>query len=159
MSAVLVGRRLGGPILAAALVFSGALAALAFGLGLAGTVALLTVAGAAIACWTVATRTLLQRSVPPQLIGRIFGVLEGLMMAGYAVGALLVPALVHLGGNRLALLGVAAVLPLAAAAGGRAAVPPRRRGTPCRSWRSRCCARSRCSPNCLHPRSKAWRRP
>ena len=41
VSAVLVGRRLGGPILAAALAFSGALAAVAFGLGLAGTVALL----------------------------------------------------------------------------------------------------------------------
>ncbi len=33
VSALLVGRRLGGPILAAALVFSGALAVLAFGLG------------------------------------------------------------------------------------------------------------------------------
>jgi MFS family permease len=119
-SAVLVGRRLGRPILAAALVLSGALAALASGLGLAGTVALLAVAGASHALLEVATRTLLQRSVPPQLIGRIFGVLEGVMMAGYALGALLVPALVHLGGSRLALLGIAAVLPLAAAAGGRA---------------------------------------
>jgi hypothetical protein len=36
------------------------------------------------------------------------------------VGALLVPALAHLGGSRLAVLGVAAVLPLAAVAGGRA---------------------------------------
>jgi hypothetical protein len=120
MSAALVGRRLGRPILAAALVLSGALAALAFGLGLAGTVALLIVAGASHALLEVATRTLLQRSVPPQLIGRIFGVLEGLMMAGYALGALLVPALVHLGGSRLALLGAAAVLPLVAAVGGRA---------------------------------------
>jgi hypothetical protein len=40
-------------------------------------------------------------------------------MAGLAAGALLVPGLVHLGGSRLALLGVAAVLPLAAAVGGR----------------------------------------
>jgi hypothetical protein len=120
VSAVLVGRRLSGPILAAALTFSVALAVVAFGLGLAGTVALLAVAGAGHSLLAVATRTLLQRSVPPQLIGRIFGVLEGLMMAGFALGALLVPALAHLGGSRLAVLGVAAVLPLAAVAGGRA---------------------------------------
>ncbi len=120
VSALLVGRRLGGPILAAALGFSGALAAVAFGPGLAGTVILLAVAGAGHCLLTVATRTLLQRSVPPRLIGRIFGVLEGFTMAGLAVGALLVPALAHLGGSRLAMLGVAAVLPLAAVAGGRA---------------------------------------
>jgi Cyclic nucleotide-binding domain len=119
VSAMLVGRRLGLPILSAALVLSGALAALAFGLGLAGTVALLTVVGASRALLDVASRTLLQRSVPAQLLGRVFGVLEGLTMAGLAAGALLVPALVYLGGSQLALLGVAAVLPLAAAAGGR----------------------------------------
>jgi MFS family permease len=120
VSAVLVGRRLGAPILGAALMFSGALAALALGLGVSGTVALLAVAGASATLLDIATRTLLQRSVPPRLIGRIFGLQEGLMMAGYAVGALLVPLLVYLGGSQLALLGVAAVLPLAAAAGGRA---------------------------------------
>jgi len=119
-SAVLVGRRLGRPILGAALVLSGALAALALGPGVAGTVALLIVAGASYTLLDIATRTLLQRSVPPQLIGRVFGLLEGFVMGGYAFGALLVPLLVHLGGSRLALLGVAAVLPLAAAAGGRA---------------------------------------
>ncbi len=119
-SALLVGRRLGGPILAAALMFSGTLAALASGLGLAGTVVLLVAAGASRLLLEVAVRILLQRSVPAQLVGRVFGVLEGFMMAGYAVGALLVPLLVHLGGSRLALLGVAAVLPLAAAVGGRA---------------------------------------
>jgi Cyclic nucleotide-binding domain/Major Facilitator Superfamily len=120
VSAVLVGRRLGGPILAAALAFSVALAAVAFGLGLAGIVVLLAVAGAGHSLLAVATRILLQRSVPPHLIGRIFGVLEGLTMAGLALGALLVPVLAHLGGSRLAVLGAAAVLPLAAVTGGRA---------------------------------------
>lgn len=119
-SAVLVGRRLGRPIMVAALVFSASLATVASGPGTAGTVALLVLAGASHSLLTVAARTLLQRSVPPQLIGRIFGVLEGLVMAGLAVGALLVPALAHLGGSRLAMLGVAAVLPLATLAGGRA---------------------------------------
>jgi hypothetical protein len=120
VSVLLVGKRLGVPILASALLLSGALAVLAAGLGLAGTVALLTVAGASRALLDVASRSLLQRSVPAQSLGQVFGLLEGLTMAGLAVGAVLVPVLVHLGGSRLALLGVAAVLPLAAAAGGRA---------------------------------------
>ena len=118
--AILIGRRLGAPILGAALLVSAALAALAFGAGLAGTVALLAVAGAASTLLDIALRTLLQRSVPLELMGRVFGVLEGLTMAGYALGALLVPLLVHLGGNRLALIGAAVVLPLSAAVGGRA---------------------------------------
>jgi MFS family permease len=120
VSVLLVGRRLGLPILGSALLLSGALAALAAGLGLAGTVALLTVAGASRALLDVASRSLLQRSVPAQSLGQVFGLLEGLTMAGLAIGAVLVPVLVHLGGSRLALLGVAAVLPLAAAVGGRA---------------------------------------
>ena len=117
---LLTGRRLGRPILAAALLLSAALAALAARPGLAGTVALLAAAGASREVLDVASRTLLQRSVPAQLVGQVFGVLEGLTMAGLAAGALLVPALVRVGGSRAALLGVAAVLPLAAIAGGRA---------------------------------------
>ena len=120
VSMVLVGRRLGVPMLASAVLLSCALAALAFGLGLTGTVALLAVAGASHALLDVASRTLLQRSAPAHLTGRVFGILEGLTMAGLALGALIVPLLMHLGGSRLALLGVAAVLPLAIAAGGRA---------------------------------------
>jgi MFS family permease len=120
VSVLLVGRRLGAPILGAALLLSGALAALAVGLGVGGTVALLTVVGASRAMLDVASRSLLQRSVPAQSLGQVFGLLEGLTMAGLAIGSVLVPVLVHLGGSPLALLGVAAVLPLAAAAGGRA---------------------------------------
>jgi len=120
VSVLLVGRRLSAPILSAALLLSGALAALAAGLGLGGTVALLTVAGASRALLDVASRSLLQRSVPAQSLGQVFGLLEGLTMAGLAIGSVLVPVLVHLGGGRLALLGTAAVLPLAAAVGGRA---------------------------------------
>jgi MFS family permease len=119
VSVVLIGRRLGRPIVSAALLLSIALAALAVDAGLAVTLALLAVAGASQTLLDVSSRTLLQRSVPPQLIGQVFAILEGLQEAGWARGALLVPLLVYLGGSRLALLGVAVLLPLAAAVGGR----------------------------------------
>ncbi len=119
-SAALVGRRLGLPVIGSALLLSASLAALAAGAGLPGTLALLIIAGSSRAVLDLASRTMLQRSVPVQLIGRMFGLLEGLTMAGLAVGAVLVPGLSDLGGSKLALLGVAAVLPLAALAGGRA---------------------------------------
>jgi hypothetical protein len=82
VSATLVGRRLGLPILGAALLLSGALAVLAFGLGLAATVALLIVVGASRALLDVASRTLMQRSVPAQLLGRIFGCWRGSLWPG-----------------------------------------------------------------------------
>jgi len=156
VSAVLVGRRLGAPILGAALVLSGALAALALGPGVAGTVALLMVAGASHTLLEIATRTLLQRSVPPRLLARVFGLLEGFMMAGYALGALLVPLLVHLGGSRLAMLGVAAVLPLAAVAGGRALFRLDA-GVPVPVVQIVLLRSLPCSPSCPHPRSRASR--
>jgi hypothetical protein len=119
VSVFLVGRRLSLPILCSALLLSGAVAATAAGVGLGGTVVLLMVAGGSRELLDVASRTLLQRSVPAQSLGQVFGLLEGLMMAGLALGSLLVPALVRIGGSGLALLGAAAVLPLAVVAGGR----------------------------------------
>ena len=116
---LLIGRRLGKPILAAALLLSCALAALTAPVGVTGTMALLMLVGAGRAVLDVAARTLLQRSVRAEVIGRVFGLLEGLTMAGIAAGSLLVPALVYLGGGRLALVGVAAVLPLGALVGGK----------------------------------------
>jgi len=117
---LLVGRRLGLPILGAALLLSCALALLAAGLGLGWTVALLIVAGASQAVLGVASRSLLQRSVPAHLLGQVFGLLEALTMAGLALGALLVPVLMHFGGSVLAIVGAAAVLPIAGTVGGRA---------------------------------------
>jgi MFS family permease len=119
MSVVLIGRRLGKPIVGSALALSAAMAILAVNAGLAGTIVLLAAIGASSQLLTVATRTLLQRSLSPHLISRIFGIQEGLYMAGLAVGSLLVPLLVYLGGSKLALIGTAAILPLAALACGR----------------------------------------
>jgi Cyclic nucleotide-binding domain/Major Facilitator Superfamily len=116
----LVGRRLGPSILCSALVLSGALGLLAAELGLGWTVTLLIVAGASQSVLSVANRSLLQRSVPAELLGRMFGLIEALTMAGLALGAVIVPVLMHFGGSVLALLGVAAVLPIAGIAGGRA---------------------------------------
>ena len=115
LAALLVGRRLGPVILATALLLGAALALSAFTADRAVVVALLVVVGGSRAIFDVATRALLQRAVPADQIARVFGVAEGIMMAGLALGATIVPVLVAIGGGALALLGVAAVLPLVVA--------------------------------------------
>jgi hypothetical protein len=80
---------------------------------------LLAVAGGARSTFDVAGRTLLQRVARPDLLARVFGLLEGVQMATLAVGALLAPLLVGIGGLPLAFAGVAALLPLFALATGR----------------------------------------
>jgi hypothetical protein len=113
-------RRLVTPILGSVVLISAALALTALSTAAAATVVLLAVVGGGRALFNLATRTLLQRAVPAEVVGRVFGVAEGLAMAGLAVGSALVPLLVAIGGTVAAVLGTAAILPLVALVGGRA---------------------------------------
>lgn len=120
VTARLVGRtHLAGPLVLAIGVWSIAFIGLAVSSGVAGAVALLIVAGGAEKTFDVTGRTLLQRVARPGLLSSIFGLLEGLQMAAFAVGSLLAPALVWLGGAPAAFVGVGAILPAVALLTGR----------------------------------------
>jgi Cyclic nucleotide-binding domain len=114
LTARLVGRRLSSPMLISGLLLGAALGATALEPGSVLTAVLLTAVGASRAVLDVAGRTLLQRAVPVAVLGGVFGLLEGMSMAGLAAGSLLVPLLVHTAGNSAALLGAAAIVPVAA---------------------------------------------
>jgi Cyclic nucleotide-binding domain/Major Facilitator Superfamily len=117
----LVGRRrLVTPILGGVVLIGAALGLTALSTAATTTMVLLTTVGGGRALFNLATRTLLQRAVPAEVVGRVFGVAEGLAMAGLAVGSALVPLLVAVGGTVAAVFGTAAILPAVALVGGRA---------------------------------------
>ena len=70
------------------------------------------VAGAGKAYVDVAARTLLQRTLSPGVLARVFGVQEALLTAGTAVGSALVPVFVALFGTEGAVLAASLVLPV-----------------------------------------------
>ena len=81
----------------------------------ASALALLAAVGAATTIVGVAGDTLMQRAVPEDVLARVFGVLDSMMLVSIAIGAALAPLLVDLIGMRGTLVIVGAALPLLAA--------------------------------------------
>ena len=120
VTARLVGRpRLAGPLAVSLAAWSVAFVGLAVLPGVVGSLVLLVVAGGAQATFGVTGRTLLQRVARPGVLARVFGLLEGFEMGGYAAGSLLAPGLVAVGGPAAAFVGVGAILPALALLAGR----------------------------------------
>ena len=109
---LLLGRRLGPVIVFTAVLLGIALGVTAVVSGPAAVVILLAVVGGSRALFDVSTRSLLQRAVPADMVARMFGIAEGLSMAGLAVGSLLAPALIALKDAQFALAAVASILPV-----------------------------------------------
>ena len=76
--------------------------------------ALLAVCGAGNTVVDVAGVTLLQRSVPDEVLARVFGVLESIILCSTSLGAVAAPIAYHWLGLRGALILTGAVLPAAA---------------------------------------------
>ncbi|MEA2509442.1 MAG: hypothetical protein QOG21_1524 [Actinomycetota bacterium] len=117
---LLIGRRRLAPsLLAGAVVFGLALAVTGETSTAALVVLLLIVCGAGRALVDLTGRSLLQRIVPHESLARAFGALEGLAMAGLAVGAIVVPLLVTSFGARVSLFCIGGLLPVVALLGWR----------------------------------------
>jgi MFS family permease len=116
---LLVGRRLARPLVAAALIGAVALGALALASTVLVAVALLVIVGATRSVQSVAAQTLLQRSTPLDVVVCAFALIESLRDLGMAFGALVVPLLIGLDGDKLAFVGMACFAPLAVLAAGR----------------------------------------
>ena len=111
VTAALVARRRLAPALIGGIVTAAfALAVLGVFPSVVGAFALLGLAGLSRSVFDVTGRILLQRAAPPHVLGQVFALLESLMDAGLALGAIFVPVLVGLSGARAALVGTALLL-------------------------------------------------
>jgi MFS family permease len=132
-SAFGVGGILGGVVAAGlaagrrlALAFAAGVLVWGFGIALVGlssstvvVVVLLAGIGAGNTVVDVAAITLLQRAAPAQVIGRVFGVLESIMLAAIGIGSIGAPALIALVGERPAIVATGLMLPVAVGLTGR----------------------------------------
>jgi MFS family permease len=115
VTVALVGRhRLAPPLLLALLLWAAALVLTASAQSILVACLLLALAGMGRTTLDVAGRTLLQRIARPDALARVFGLLEGVSMAGLAVGSLAAAVFVATAGGRGAFICVAVLLPLSA---------------------------------------------
>lgn len=112
-------RRLAPPLLVGVLIWGAAFAALGLQSAALGAYLLLGLSGAARSIVDVSGRSLLQRVCSGDVLARVFGLLEGLDMAAYAAGSLIVPLVFAIGGPRAAVIVVGLVLPFVTALGAR----------------------------------------
>jgi MFS family permease len=119
VAAWLMGRRLAPILIAASLGGSAALAALAGVTSATVAVALLLIVGASRAVQAVSTQTLLQRSTPFNVLVHVFALMESIRDVGLAIGALVTPLLIAVGGTRAAFIGFAAIAPIVIASTAR----------------------------------------
>jgi MFS family permease len=113
LTARLVGRpRFAPPMIIAAVLWGVAFVLLATARAMLTAILLLAAAAVMSTVIEVCGRSLLQRVAPAELQASIFGLLEGASMAAFALGSLLVPALVWLLGDRGAVAATGLILPV-----------------------------------------------
>jgi len=120
---MLVGReRLGVSLSASALLFGTGIAAIALVTGSLAAAALLVLAGIGGGLTNVGAATLIHRLAGDDVMSRVFGVLQGLMMGATALGALAVPLAINLVGNRATFAVAGLSLPIVLVLVGRAII-------------------------------------
>jgi MFS family permease len=109
-------------VTASALVYAGGIAAIAVAPGSVTSGALLILAGIGSGLTYVGAQTLIHRLAGDDVMSRVLGVLQGLMMGATALGAVAVPVLIGLVGNRATFALAGLTLPIVLLFVGRAIV-------------------------------------
>jgi MFS family permease len=118
-AALAAGRRLALAFAAGVLVWGVGIALVGLASSTAIVIVLMAGIGAGNTVVDVAAITLLQRSAPADAIGRVFGVLESIMLAALGAGSIGAPALIALVGVRPAIVATGLMLPVVVALTGR----------------------------------------